>query len=62
MKITNLYKFFDIFGLVVFSFLLIDSLIYIKSGAYDWRTIMRLLIGIGGLAVDGFLVFIYKEK
>ncbi|MFH0929754.1 MAG: hypothetical protein V1814_00705 [Candidatus Moraniibacteriota bacterium] len=62
MKIKNLYKFFDNFGLIVFAFLLIDSLVYIQAGAYNWRTIIRLLIGIGGLAVDGFLVFIYKEK
>ncbi len=62
MKIKNIYKFFDYFGLVVFLFLLIDSLMYIREGVIDWRIILRLLIGIGGLIVDGFLVFIYKEK
>jgi hypothetical protein len=62
MKINNLYKFFDYFGIIVFVFLIIDSLIYVKTGMIDWRTISRLLIGIGGLLVDGFLVFFYKEK
>ncbi len=62
MKIKNLYKFFDCFGLVVFAFLLIDSLAYIFAGVVDWRIILRLLIGIGGLLVDGFLVFVYKEE
>ena len=62
MKIKNLYKFFDNFGLIVFAFLLIDSLVYIQVGTYDWRTIVRLFIGVGGLMVDGFLVFFYKEK
>ena len=41
--------------------LLIDSLIYISAGVVDWRVIARLLIGIGGLIVDGFLVFLYKK-
>jgi len=62
MKINNLYKFFDYFGLVVFLFLMIDSLMYIKVGIVDWRIILRLIIGIGGIAIDGYLVFIYKEK
>jgi hypothetical protein len=62
MKITNIYKFFDYFGIVVFGFLLIDSIAYLSAGILDWRVILRLLIGVGGLMVDGFLVFIYKEK
>jgi hypothetical protein len=67
MKINNLYKFFDYFGLVVFLFLMIDSLMYIKVGMVDWRIILRLIIGIGGIVIggiviDGYLVFIYKEK
>jgi hypothetical protein len=62
MKINNLYKFFDYFGIIVFAFLFIDSATSIWAGSNDWRTIIRLLIGIGGLLVDGFLVFIYKEN
>lgn len=62
MKIKNIYKFFDYFGLVVFSFLAIDSLMYIREGIVDWRIILRLIIGIGGMVIDGYLVFIYKEK
>ena len=62
MKIKNLYKFFDYFGIIVFAFLIVDSLTYVETGMVDWRVITRLLIGIGGLIVDGFLVFVYKEK
>jgi hypothetical protein len=62
MKIDNLYKFFDYFGLVVFSFLVIDSLVFMQEGDFGWRTLIRLMIGIGGLFVDGFLVFVYKGK
>jgi len=62
MKINNLYKFFDFFGLPVFLFLLIDSLLYIYSGSLDWRILARLVIGIGGLIIDGFLVFFYKKE
>ena len=62
MKIKNLYKFFDNFGIIVFAFLTIDSIAYISAGMYDWRIILRLIIGVGGLMIDGFLVFFYKEK
>jgi len=62
MKIKNLYKFFDYFGIPVFLFILIDSLIYIYSGDTSWRVVFRLLIGAGGLIIDGYLVFFYKEQ
>jgi hypothetical protein len=56
----NLYKFFDHFGLIVFLFLFIDAVLDIRARKnVTWRTYARVLIGIGGLAVDGFLVFIY---
>ncbi len=61
-KPKNLYKFFDYFGVVVFTFLIIDSIFYLNAGITDWRVYLRLLIGIGGLLVDGFLVFFYKDK
>jgi hypothetical protein len=35
---------------------------YIVEGIADWRIILRLIIGIGGIVIDGYLVFIYKEK
>jgi hypothetical protein len=35
---------------------------YIRVGAIDWRIVLRLIIGIGGIVIDGYLVFIYKEK
>ena len=59
-KPKNLYKFFDYFGVVIFTFLIIDSIIYLNAGIADWRVYTRLLIGISGLLVDGFLVFFYK--
>ena len=59
---TNLYKKFDYLGIAVFSFLLIDSLIYLNAGVSDWRVYSRLIIGIGGLLIDGYLVFFYKEN
>lgn len=55
----NLFKFFDYFGIVVFTFLIIDSLVYMYEGDKSWRVLLRLLIGIGGLLVDGYLVFFY---
>lgn len=58
----NIYKFFDYFGLIIFSFILSDSILYLIDGIKDWRVYIRLLIGIGGLLVDGYLVFFYKEK
>lgn len=61
-KIKNIYKFFDYFGVIVFAYLVIDSLIYIQTGEYSWRNIVVLLIGIGGFLIDGYLVFIYKKK
>ncbi|MFA5777651.1 MAG: hypothetical protein WC906_04385 [Parcubacteria group bacterium] len=61
MKIDNLYKFFDYIGLVTFSYLILDSMLYIVDGITDFRVIIRLLIGVGGLIVDGYLVFIYKK-
>jgi uncharacterized membrane protein len=62
MKINNLYKFFDYFGIAAFLFLPVDSLYYIYSGELNWRIILRLLIGLSGFVVDGYLVFFYKDK
>jgi hypothetical protein len=58
----NLYKFFDYFGLPVFTFLTIDSLAYLVAGDGDWRVWVRLLIGFGGILVDGYLVFFHKPQ
>ena len=57
---VNLYKFFDHFGLFIFSFLLIDALFDIlKRKNVTWKTYVRAIIGVGGLLIDGFLVFFY---
>ena len=61
MKINNLYKFFDYFGILVFTFLIVDSLFYIYAGNIDWRVISRFVVGVGELMVDIYLVFFYKE-
>ncbi|MFA5841762.1 MAG: type II secretion system protein [Candidatus Paceibacterota bacterium] len=59
---ASLYKKFGYLGLATFTFLLVDSLIYIKAGISDWRIYTRLIIGIGGLLIDGYLVFFYRQK
>ena len=58
----NIYKFFDHFGIILFLILIIDSIFYLKSGIIDWRVYSRLFMGIAGLLVDGYLVFIYRKK
>ena len=57
----NLYKAFDHIGVVIWLLLIADSINYIYRGSPDWRVYLRLITGIGGLLVDGYLVFIYKE-
>jgi len=61
-KKINLYKFFDYFGIIIFLFIFLEAAFYIKLGTANLGDWLRLLIGIGGLLVDGFLVFFYKEK
>lgn len=52
----QLLQFFDKFGLAVFLFLFIDALLDLEK-KQDWRTYVRLGIGIAGLIVDGYNVF-----
>ncbi|MEK7128865.1 MAG: hypothetical protein AAB858_00785 [Patescibacteria group bacterium] len=59
---TNLYKFFDRFGIAVFLFLFLNSLYYIKIGEASWDVYVRLIIGAGGFLVDGYLVFFHKDN
>ncbi|MEK9183601.1 MAG: hypothetical protein AAB890_00820 [Patescibacteria group bacterium] len=56
----NLYKFFDHFGIIVFIFLAIDSVYDLKTSRKNLRTWIRLIIGIGGFLIDGYLVFFYS--
>ncbi len=50
-------EFFDIFGLIVFTFLLVIGLMMIKKKKLpDWAGFVILLIGILGLIVDGYIV------
>ena len=56
-------QFFDIFGFVVFIYIILLSWlllrrIYVKK----WMIIILLLIGITGLLVDGSVVYIYYLK
>ncbi|MCK4635411.1 MAG: hypothetical protein KAT32_00970 [Candidatus Moranbacteria bacterium] len=62
IKEINLFKFFDYFGLPVFIFLMTDSIFYLLAGDDSWRVIIRLLIGVAGVLVDGYLVFFHKDK
>lgn len=53
-------EFFDIFGLLVFSFITILSIWSLRTerAVPVWATIILLLIGISGLIVDGVIVYI----
>ena len=54
---SNPFKFFDTFGLIVFTFLIIDAIIDLnKKKTRNWRVWIRLIIGILGLLVDTSLV------
>ena len=55
----NIYKFFDHFGVALFTLLAIDALYDIVRGHADWRIWFRFLFGISGIIVDGYLVFFY---
>jgi hypothetical protein len=54
----NRPEFFDIFGLMVFSFLLIISIwmLRTKKRLPEWVGFVILLISITGLIIDGFIV------
>jgi len=56
----NLYKAFDHLGILAFLFITIDSIIYMVSGVSDWRVNLRFAVGLAGLLVDVYLVFVYK--
>lgn len=53
-------EFFDIFGLVVFSFITILSIWSLRTykPIPHWALVGLLLIGVSGLVVDGFIVHI----
>jgi len=53
-------EFFDIFGLLVFSFITILSIWSLRTERVVpvWATVILLLIGISGLIVDGAIVYI----
>lgn len=55
----NRPEFFDIFGLVIFIFLLIVGswMLLSKKKLPQWVGFVILLVGILGLIVDGFIVF-----
>jgi len=53
-------EFFDIFGILVFSFLIISSLWGLKTRKpfSQWTLAILFIIGVLGLIVDGTIVFI----
>jgi hypothetical protein len=56
-------QFFDIFGLVTFVYIIFLSLLLLRgSNIRKWMSIVLLLIGIGGLFIDGAMVYIYYLK
>ncbi|GEM_PF-1353841 len=56
---SNKPEFFDVFGLLVFAFLLIVGYLMTtkKKKMPDWVGFVIFVIGILGLIVDGFIVF-----
>jgi hypothetical protein len=62
MRRRNIYKFFDYLGFPAFLYLFIDALCDIAHGISGWRIVVRLLIAFFGMIIDGYLIFIYKDK
>lgn len=56
---SNKPEFFDLFGLLVFSFLLIVGYLMMgkKKKMPDWVGFVIFIVGVLGLIVDGFIVF-----
>lgn len=54
-------EFFDTFGIVVFLFITSLSLWSLnkKQCPPEWALFVLLLIGLSGLLVDGFIVYVY---
>ncbi len=52
-------SFFDIFGLITFTFITAVSLwaLLVKRSLPRWILIILLFIGVGGLIVDGSIVY-----
>lgn len=62
MANKNLHKLFDYLGFPAFLYLLVDTLLDISKGQSGWKVVIRLIITLLGTLVDGYLIFIYKEK
>jgi uncharacterized membrane protein len=62
MAQKNLHKLFDYLGFLAFLYLLIDTLLDVSRGYSGWKIVIRLIITLLGTVVDGYLIFIYKEK
>ncbi len=58
----NIYKTFDYLGFPAFTILFIDALYDIITDSFTWRTWIRLVVCFAGMIVDGYLIFIHKEK
>lgn len=61
-KKTNLYKSFDRLGILAFLFFFVNSTLHLVRGDYAWDIIVSFVVALGGLIVDIYLVFIYKEE
>ena len=58
----NIYKIFDYLGFPAFLYLFGDALYDIARGQSGWRIVVRLVIVFFGMMIDGYLIFIHKEK
>lgn len=62
MNKRNLHKTFDYLGFPAFLYLFGDALYDIAHGQSGWRIVIRLVIVFLGMIIDGYLIFIHKDK
>lgn len=58
----NTHRLFDYLGFPAFLFLFIDAVLDLTQEQNNWRVWVRLVITFLGMVVDGYLIFIHKEK
>lgn len=58
----NIHKLFDYLGFPAFLFLFIDAMFDLHQGQNSWRVWTRLVITFLGMVIDGYLIFLHKEK
>ena len=62
MMAKNIYKQFDYLGVMAFAYLTGDAIVDLAAGETGPRVVLRLMIVLGGLLVDGYLVFFHRDN